>query len=213
MGMLKVLGVHQQGVAMVCTSYAKVVPPALVERAQPIRQADGISFMWSLAKIRIACLVLLGAAAPAAAGFVVSVSLVKWLCLAWLVGVAILIHCLSRRASTDTVVLTIDQQGILDHRLMPRHIEWHEIEAICPVDPDRNHIVDIKLRWPKITLAGTRWPVRIGAYCQFGYGVPAVTISMLLLEGNVSEMLNAVAQYQPDLWHHTNRRVPIIAGP
>lgn len=198
---------------MVRASYAKSVQHDLVERAQPIRQARGTSFMWSLAKIRIACLVLLGAATPAAAGFSVSVSSVIWLCLAWLVVVAILIHCLSRRASKDTVVLSIDQRGILDRRLMPRHIEWHEIEAICPVDPNRNHIVDIKLRWPKITLAGTRWSVRMGAYCQLGYGVPAVTISMLLLEGNVSEMLGAVAQYRPDLLHHTNRRAPFIASP
>jgi hypothetical protein len=209
MGTLKASRVHQQEVAMVRASYAKSVPRDLVERAQPIRQAGRTSFMWSLAKIRNACLILLGAAMPAVAGF--AVSFMIWLCLAWLVGVAILIHCLSRRASTDTVVLSIDQRGILDHRLMPRHIEWHEIEAICPVDPNRNHIVDIKLRWPKITLAETRWPVRIGAYCQLGYGVPAVTISMLLLEGNVSEMLDAVAQYRPDLLHHTNRRAPLIA--
>ena len=167
--------------------------------------------MWSLARIRIACLILLGAATPAAVGFAVSSTI--WLCLAWLVGVAILIHCLSRRASSDTVVLSIDQRGILDRRLMPRHIEWHEIEAICPVDPNRNHTVDIKLRWPEITLAGTRWPARMGAYCQLGYGVPAVTISMLLLEGNVSEMLDAVARYRPDLLHHTNRRAPLIASP
>jgi hypothetical protein len=62
-----------------------------------------------------------------------------------------------------------------------------------------------------ITLGETRWPVRIGAYCQIGYGVPAVTISMLLLEGNVSEMLDAVAQYRPDLLHNTNRRTPLSA--
>lgn len=211
MGTLKASRVHQQKVAMVRASDAKSVPRNLVERAQPIRHAGGTSFMWSLAKIRNACFILLGAAMPAVAGFAVSSMI--WLCLAWLVGVAILIHCLSRRASTDTVVLSIDQRGILDHRLMPRRIEWHEIEAICSVDPNRNHIVDIKLRWPKITLAETRWPVRIGAYCQFGYGLPAVTISMLLLEGNVSEMLDAVAQHRPDLLHHTNRRAPLIARP
>ena len=92
---------------------------------------------------------------------------------------------------------------------MARHIEWQEIEAIWSVDTDRSHTVDIKLRWPKITLTETRWPVRIGAYCQIGYGVPAVTISMLLLDGNASEMLDAVAQYRPDLLHYTNRRAPL----
>jgi hypothetical protein len=167
--------------------------------------------MWSLAKIRIACLVLLCAAMPAVAGFTVPVPFVKWLCLAWLVGVALLIHCLSRRASADTVVLSVDKRGIVDRRLMSRHIEWQEIEAICPINAGRSHVVDITLRWPVITLGETRRPVRIGAYCQIGYGVPAVTISMLLLEGNVSEMLDAVAQYRPDLLHNTNRRTPLSA--
>jgi hypothetical protein len=122
-------------------------------------------------------------------------------------------HCLSRRASAEAPVLSVDQRGILDHRLMPRYIEWQEIAAICPVDANRHNVIDIELRWPKFTLAETRWPVRIGAYCQTGYGVPAVTISMLLLDGNVSEMLDAVAQYRPDLLHHTNRRAPLTADP
>ena len=181
------------------------------ERAWPARQAGETCFRWSLAKLRIACLVLLGAATPAAVGFAVSVPFVKWICLAWLLAVALLMHRLSRRASVDTVVLSVDQRGILDRRLMSRHIAWQEIEAIWPVDIDHSHVVDIELRWPKITLDGTRWPVRIGAYCQIGYGVPAVTISMVFLEGNVSEVLDAVARYRPDLLHDTNRRGRLAA--
>jgi hypothetical protein len=162
--------------------------------------------MWSLARIRTASLVLFGAATPAAAGFAVSVPFVKWLCLAWLLGVGLLMHCLSRRAFADTVVLSVDQHGILDRRLMSRHIEWDEIEAIYPTNADRSHVVDIKLRCPNVTLRETRWPVRVGAHCQIGYDVPAITISMMLLDGNVSEMLDAVAQYRPDLLHYRNRR-------
>jgi hypothetical protein len=143
---------------------------------------------------------------PAVAGFAVPVAFVKWLCLAWLAGAALVMQGLSGRAYDDSVVLRVDQRGILDRRLMWRHIKWQEIEAICPVDTDRGHAVDIKLRWPKTTLGHTRWPVRIGAYCQIGYGVPAVTISMLLLDGSVSDLLNAVAQYRPDLLHYSNRR-------
>jgi hypothetical protein len=204
--------VHPEEVTMVRATFLKE-PRTWAERAPPVRQDSGACFMWSLAKIRIARLVLLGAASPAAAGLVVSVPFVKWFCLVWLVGVALLMRGLSRRASANTVVLSVDQRGILDRRLMSRHIEWQEIEAIFPVNEDRSDVVDIKLRWPKITLAETRWPIRIGAYCQIGYGVPAVTISMLLLEGNVSEMLDAVAQYRPDLLHHTNRRAPLTGYP
>ena len=129
---------------------------------------------------------------------------VQWLCLAWLIGVALLMRRLDQRAGTDAVVLAVDPRGIFDRRLMERHIAWQEIEAICPVNTDRSHVVDIVLRWPRITLDKTRWSVRIGAYCQVGCGVPAVTINMVLLEGNVSEMLDAIARYRPDLLHCTN---------
>jgi hypothetical protein len=184
----------------------------LSETPQEIGRDGRASFVWSLAKIRVACLVLLGAAAPAVVVFLVSGASGKWLCLAWLAAVAAFMHCLSRRALAATEVLSIDDHGILDRRLMPRRIAWQEIEGICEVDEDRNHVVDIRLRWPAVTLAQTRWPVRIGAYCQTGYDVPAVSISMLLLEGSAREMLAAVAKHRPDLLHCTNRRAPLGAG-
>lgn len=177
----------------------------VVEEPQKISHAGGTSFVWSLAKIRISSLILLGAATPAMVGFTLPTPFMHWLCLVWLLGVALLMHGLSRRASDDAVVLSVDERGILDRRLMARRIEWQEIEAICPVDTSRSRTVDIKLRWPKTTLNQTRWLVRIGARCQTGYGVPAVTISMLLLESNVSELLDAVGEHRPDLLHYTNR--------
>lgn len=181
------------------------VGPDPVETSEEVPQLGGTAFRWSPAKIRIASFILLAAAAPAAAGFLVPVLFVKWLCVAWLAGVAYLMHGLGRRASAESVVLSVDQRGILDRRLMPKPMAWQEIEGLCPVDVDRNHVVDITLRWPKTTLAGTRWPVRVGAYCQMAYGVPAVSISMLLLDGTVRDVLDAVARYRPDLLHCTNR--------
>jgi len=183
-----------------------------VEPQQAARQANPGYFIWSLAKIRTAALVLLAAALPAAAAFAVAGPGVRWLCVGWLVGIAVLLNGLGRRARAETVVLSVDQYGILDRRLMPRRIAWQEIAAICPVDTDRNHTVDIALSWPKVTLRETRWPVRVGAYCQIGCGVPAVTISMLLLEGSVSDLLDAVARYRPDLLHGTNRSASSTTG-
>jgi hypothetical protein len=183
----------------------KSMQRVVVQQPRPIASPGTISFVWSPAKIRVSARLLLAAAMPAAAGFAASVAAEKWLCLAWAIGVVLLMQGLSRRASSGAVVLSVDQRGIFDRRLMSRRIEWQEIDAIYPVNTDRNHTVDIKLRWPKTTLAGTRWRVQIGAPCQLGYGVPAVTISMLLLEGNVSELLDAVAQYRPDLLHDSNR--------
>jgi len=96
-------------------------------------------------------------------------------------------------------VLMIDQSGILDLRLMPRRIGWHEIETVFPVNINRGRVVDLSLRWPDITLTGTRWLTRLGAIVQRAQGVPAITISMLLLDGQVADLLAAIARYRPDL--------------
>ena len=179
------------------------------EWPRPARRAGATCFGWSLTKLRIAALILLGATTPAIVGFAMAGPFVRWICLAWLAGIGLMAQGLSRRARAGAVVLSVDERGIFDRRLMSRHIEWREIAAIWPVNIDRSDVVDIELHWPRVTLAKTRWQVRIGAYCQTCYGVPAVTISMLLLDGNVSELLDAVAQYRPDLLHHTNRRAEV----
>jgi hypothetical protein len=176
----------------------------VVQCAQEISYAGGVSFLWSRAKIRISALILFGTATPALVGFAFANPTVRWLCLVWLLGVALVMHGLSRRVSDVSVILSVDHRGILDRRLMARRIEWHEIGAICRVDTDRSYTVDIRLRWPRTTLDQAGWLARVGALCQIGYGVPAVTFSMLLLAGDVSELLEAVAQYRPDLLHKHN---------
>jgi hypothetical protein len=186
---------------------AKAFPPAGVIGASPsVRELDRSGFSWSRAKLRIVALVLLVAAAPAALGIAASSPVVNGLSLAWLLIISLLMDRLGRRAAACPVVLSVDHLGILDLRLMPRRIAWQEIAAIYPVDLDRAHVVDLELRWPETTLAGARWRVRIGACCQRAYGVPAVTISMLLLDGDVRDLLDMVARHRPDLLDATNRR-------
>ena len=155
--------------------------------------------------MRVVALILFGLALPAVAGFSVASTQARWLFLTWLSCVAMLLTPLARRANAKAIVLTVDERGIFDRRLMSKPIVWQEIEAICPVDPKRSHVVDLRLRWPAATLAETRWAVRIGAACQNAYDVPAVTISMLLLEGHVSDLLDAIGRHRPDLLHWTNR--------
>jgi len=48
-------------------------------------------------------------------------------------------------------------------------------------------------------LRGAPRLVRIGGPCQNGFGVPAVPISMLLLDGSVGDALAAIALHRPDL--------------
>jgi hypothetical protein len=157
-------------------------------------------FSWSIGKLRYAALLLMIASLPAAiVATMPSVAAVRVLGLAWLFAIARLAHGVARRARSGAGVLMIDQSGILDLRLMPRRIGWHEIEMVFPVNLDRGKVIDLSLRWPDTTLAGTRWLTRIGAILQQAYGVPAITISMLLLDGQVADLLAAIARYRPDL--------------
>lgn len=163
------------------------------------------SFPWSTKKMRVVALVLFGLALPAVAVVPIAGTQIRWLLLTWLSYIAMHLTLLARRAKAKAVVLTVDGRGIFDRRLMSKPIAWREIEAICPADRDRSHVVDLRLRWPSETLAETRWSVRVGAACQNSYGVPAITISTLLLEGQVSDLLVAIARHRPDLLHPTNR--------
>jgi hypothetical protein len=157
-------------------------------------------FAWSIEKLRFAALLLMGATLPAAIlATAPSVAAVRVLGLAWLFAIARLAHGIARRARSGAGVLMIDQSGILDLRLMPRRIGWQEIEMVFPVNLDRGKVIDLSLRWPDTTLAGTRWLTRIGAILQQAYGVPAITISMLLLDGEVADLLATIARYRPDL--------------
>jgi hypothetical protein len=157
-------------------------------------------FSWSIEKLRFAALVLVATALPAAILVLTpSTAAVRMLGLTWLFAIARLAHGIARRATSGATVLMIDQSGILDLRLMPRRIGWHEIETVFPVNLDRSRVVDVSLRWPDITLAGTRWLTRLGAIVQQAQGVPAITISMLLLDGQVADLLAAIARYRPDL--------------
>ena len=156
-------------------------------------------FSWSIEKLRVAAFVLVAAALPAAILAMASAAAVRVLGLAWLFAIARLAHGIAHRATSGTAVLMIDQSGILDLRLMSRRIGWHEIKTIFPVNLDRSRVVDLGLRWPGSTLAGTRWLTRLGAIVQETFGVPAITISMLLLDGQVADLLAAIARYRPDL--------------
>jgi hypothetical protein len=178
---------------------------APVRSPAPSGERAAIQFPWSVAKLRRAGIALFGSCLPALMGSAAPALWLQGLCLAWLIAVACLLHVLQRRLRNAVVVLSVDRRGIFDRRLLSRPIGWEEIEGICHVDTQRSHVLDIKLRWPEVTLRQTRWAVRVGALCQQAYGVPAVSISMVLLEGQVGDLLAAIAAYRPDLLHAANR--------
>lgn len=173
--------------------------------AQHAPATEAIAFGWNLAKLRLASSFLASLVVPTGVGFALSGATGKWCFLLGLLSLAALMHGLVRRCDPAMVVLSIDRRGILDRRLMSRRIAWQEIAGVCRVDVHRSQVVDLVLSWPDHSLRGTPWQVRIGGPCQKGFGVPAVTISMVLLDGNVGDVLRAVAMHRPDLLHKTNR--------
>jgi len=185
---------------------------ARIRPLEPYEEPSAIQFPWSTTKVRRVGVVLAGSALPALTGCAATAPWLQGFCLAWLIAVACLLHAVGRRASSAAIVLSVDRRGIFDRRLLSRPIGWQEIEGICPVNTKRSYVVDIELRWPEVTLRDTRWAVRVGAHCQEGYGVPAVSISMLLLEGRVGDLLAAIAQYRPDLLHAANRGEQVRAA-
>src|SRR5262245_21677939 len=105
---------------MAGTPQARPVQNDRVVQTPSDDQTGPIGFTWSHANIRVAGCILLGITTPAAIAFAISPPFARWLCLAWLAGIAALVHGLGRRASSDAAVVSVDQRGILDRRLMAR---------------------------------------------------------------------------------------------
>ena len=175
-----------------------IVRPQPFEGARAMGAAGETSFSWSLPKLRSASLVLVGSAMPAVAGMALSENSIKWLCVAWLACIALLLQSLSRRALANALVLSVDHYGILDRRLMTTHFGWHKIEGIYATNIGGSGVVEVELCGPLIPRDEYQWPVRT-------YDARVITISMLFLEGGVSDFLHAVSRYRPDLVRYRMR--------
>jgi hypothetical protein len=117
----------------------------------------------------------------------------------WLALCAHALWGLFARAIDRRPIVRIDARGVLDTRLLPRPIEWWEIESFYPVDMSRSHVVELRLRHPHRTLASARWHMRLGLDWHRSLDLPHVCISLLLLEGNVMNVLAAIQRHAPHL--------------
>jgi hypothetical protein len=103
------------------------------------------------------------------------------------------------RAIERRPIVRIDARSILDARLLPRPIEWWEIASFYPVDVGRSHVVELRLRDPHRTLAAARSHMRLGLDWHRSLDLPHVCISLLLLEGSVTDVLAAIQRHAPHL--------------
>jgi hypothetical protein len=141
-----------------------------------------------------------GAAACIAIPFVIANSVSLQIAGAvWLALCAHALWGLFARAVERRPIVRIDARGILDTRLLPRPIEWWEIESFYPVNVGRSHVVELRLRDPRRTLASARWHMRLGLDWHRPLDLPHVCISLLLLEGSMTDVVAAIQRHAPHL--------------
>jgi hypothetical protein len=163
----------------------------------------GAEFAYGTAKLRSAGIALAIAASPCLPAILLDSAPLRWAAIAWLLVVAVLSDRLARWARTIGPVLQIDARGLRDSRTGVV-LRWQEIARMLPVDVDRASVVDIALRWPTPSRDAS-WSLRLGCFLQRGFGVPAVTVSALMLDGGVADVLAAIERHRPDLLDIQNR--------
>ena len=110
-----------------------------------------------------------------------------------------LAHGLACRAISQAPVVTIDVLGITDRRLGTRRIHWQEIAMFVPTDLGRSKAIEFFLVQPaRARILGGR-SLRLGGWLQRRLGLPAATISLLLLDAKAAEIASAVAEFRPGL--------------
>jgi hypothetical protein len=113
----------------------------------------------------------------------------------WLGLCASVLCGLLEDALQDRPIIRINGRGILDTRVLPRPIEWWEIEFFYPVNVGRSQVIELRLRHPRRTLSDAPWYLRLG----LGLNLPHVCISLLLLDGSVTQVISAIRRHAPHL--------------
>lgn len=161
---------------------------------------------YSERKMRTAAMVAIVAAAPAFASMLSGYTAVHLIALAYLL--LLLLACAHLRWLSDArrSAVIVSDWGITIsvHGLQLR---WQDVKRIAEVRTRSAKAIDIELRWPETFSAHSSRAVRFGAWCQSALKLPAITLSLWLVEANAQTFLDAVRQHRPDLLHVNNRPV------
>lgn len=123
---------------------------------------------------------------------------VQMACVVWLAMLLIAANGLARRMSTVAPVITIDLLGITDRRRSDTPLFWQEIGTFSRCDLVRSRVVEFFLIHPERT-AGRSLLDRLGGKLQVAYGLPAVTLSLLLVDASAADIIAAVSAFRPGL--------------
>lgn len=157
------------------------------------------AFYWSHRRLRrlgIATAMLAIASAPA---MLSQSTPLRALCLGWFMMLAAVANGLARRVKSHEPVITIDRLGLRDSRTLERPIYWQDIRTLCRCHPTRSRVVELFLIHPRRITAKQRSWIRFGGWLQRAFGVPAVTISLLLVDASAADIFSAIAIFRPGL--------------
>ena len=158
--------------------------------------ASGFRFYWSRLALRRYAVGLAICAVATAPVMLSDNAFARAVCTCWFVLLAVLAHGLARRAVCCEPVLVIDAFGIMDRRRHAYPLHWHEIRKLDRVDVHRNKVVELFLARPERMAGPASLWFRLGARLQCKYGLPAVTINLLLLDASCAEVVAAIAEYR-----------------
>lgn len=103
------------------------------------------------------------------------------------------------RATFTGPVLSIDMLGITVRRLGARRVHWQEIATFVKADLAHARTIEFFLKWPERQREGRRAGLRFGAWLQQHMGLPAATISLLLIDARAEEVARAITEFRPGL--------------
>ena len=171
---------------------------------QTFRDATPVlELRWSRRKIRFVGGMLVTAAAAGLPLILATDDGVRIVGLVWIGLLALPLSDLYRRSLERAPVIRIDNQGILDQRILARPIGWWEIASVLPVNSDHGRVVELRLRHPHCTLP-ERGPVKRWLWapmdaCLHRIGLPDVCLNLLLVDATPTQLLQAIGRHRPDL--------------
>jgi hypothetical protein len=165
---------------------------------------SGTTFFYCPRKLRQAARATLLASGPAFACIFAGNIWVRCAALCYLLAIVCLCDALQTRAQARRCALVVNAWGIT---YLPQslQIRWQDVARIHEVHTRAAKAIDIELRWPETFSAHASRAVRFGTWCQRYLHLPAVTLSLWLLDASAATVLAAVATHRPDLLHANNK--------
>lgn len=155
-------------------------------------------FCWSHRRLRLAGMLVAIAAVSAAPLMLAASAGVRLACIAWLALLYVAANGLARRISSVEPVITVDVLGVTDRRRSDAPIFWQEIGTLRRCDVTRSQVIEFFLVHPQRYAGRSLWD-RLGGRLQVAYGLPAVSLSLLLIDASAIDFISAVSAFRPGL--------------